>query len=68
MKKHIVIVKDDFFKQHLDIFHNSECVVLKTIIEDDLFKDDPIYDKLRKARKKADKELIDYEYNKRFNS
>jgi hypothetical protein len=66
MKKHIVIVKDEFFNKHLDIFQNSECKVAKTVIEDDLFKDDPIYEKLLKAKKKAEKELRDYEYDQRY--
>lgn len=65
--KHIVIVKDEFFNKHLDIFHNSGCKVAKTVIEDEFFKDDPIYEKLLKIKKKAEKELRDYEYNKRYN-
>lgn len=67
MEKFIVIVNDEFFKNHLDIFHNTECKVVRTVIQDDLFKDDETHMKLVKIKQKAEKELRNYEYNKRFN-
>jgi len=66
--KHIVVVQDYWFRKHLDIFSNTEyCKVSKTVIEDDLFNDDAIYKQLLSKKKEAEKELRDYEYNKRFN-
>lgn len=44
MKSHIVVVKDSFFIEHIDIFQNKDyCKVSRTIIEDDTFKDDEIH-------------------------
>lgn len=66
MKKHIIIVEDEYYIEHMKIFHSPQCRITKTIIDDDLFKDDLEHARLVKARRKADKELIDYEYNKRY--
>ncbi len=66
MKKHIVIVDEDYFNKHLSIFMNKEhCKWTKVIIVDDMFDNDETYKKLVKTKQKAEKELRDYEYNKR---
>jgi len=67
MQKHVVIIEDEYFKANYSIFKNPSCVWTKTIVEDELFKDDELHAKLLKAKKKAEKELRDYEYNIRNN-
>jgi len=68
VKKEVVIISHEFFKKHFKLFTDKEhCVWTKTIVEDDLFKDDEYHAKLIKAKRKAEKELRDYEYNKRHN-
>ena len=66
--KHIILVQDEYFRKHLDIFSNVDfCKVTKTVIDDDMFKDDAIYSELLRSKKKAEKELRDYEFNIRNN-
>jgi hypothetical protein len=66
MKKHIVIVTDEWFINNLKVFsHPEHCKVTRTVIEDDTFKDDPTWKDLLKAKQKADKEFRDYEFDKR---
>ncbi|MCP4336398.1 MAG: hypothetical protein GY679_00940 [Mycoplasma sp.] len=65
-KKHIVIVEDEYYIKNMKLFHNPQCKITKTIIDDDLFKGDSEHARLVKNRRKADKELLDFEYNKRF--
>lgn len=68
MKKHIIIVDDEWFLTNLKVFSNTEhCRVSRTIIEDDSFKDDEVWKGLLKNKQKADKEFRDYEFNKRHN-
>lgn len=68
MIKHIVLVEDTHFKANLSVFTNLEhCKVTKTIIEDDMFKEDAVWLDLMKDKKKAEKALRDYEFDKRHN-
>lgn len=68
MKKHIITVSDEWFLENLTIFSDTKhCRVNKTVLEDDLFKDDATHINLIKKYKKASKELRDYEYNIRNN-
>jgi len=41
--------------------------IKEVVIEDDLFKDDSIYQELKSKSIKAYKELMEYQYRKRFN-
>lgn len=41
--------------------------IKEVVIEDDLFKDDEIYNDLKRKSIKAYKELMEYQYRKRFN-
>lgn len=68
MKKHIIIVEDSHFIANLKVFSDPlHCKISKTIIEDDMFKNDPIWLDLVSKKKKAEKALRDYEFNKRHN-
>ena len=68
MIKHIVLVSDTHLKANLSVFNDVEhCKITKTIVEDDLFKDDALWLDLVSKKKKAEKELRDYEFNKRHN-
>ena len=68
MKKHIILVSDEYFIANLSTFTDLEhCKVTKTIIEDDMFKDDAVWLNLMKDKKKAEKALRDYEFDKRTN-
>jgi hypothetical protein len=66
-EKHIIIVDDDYLKEHLDIFSHAKCKVTKTVVQDDMFKDDQVYKDLLKVKQKAEKNLRDYEFNIRHN-
>jgi hypothetical protein len=66
--KHIIIVEDSFFKANLKLFSDPlHCKVTKTIVDDGMFENDPIYKDLLSKKKKAEKELRDYEFNIRHN-
>lgn len=66
MIKHIVIVEDSHFKAHLSVFSDiNYCKISKTIVEDDMFENDSVWFDLVSKKKKAEKELRDYEFNKR---
>ncbi len=67
MEKHIAIIEDSFLKENIKLFSDERCRITKTIIDDDLFKDDDFRNKLVKAKQKAEKELRDYEFNIRHN-
>lgn len=68
MKKHLIIVEDSHFMANLKVFSDPiYCKVSKTIIEDDMFKDDPVWMDLVSKKKKAEKALRDYEFNIRTN-
>lgn len=41
--------------------------IKEVVIEDDLFKDDEIYNDLKRKSINAYKELMEYQYRKRFN-
>ena len=66
--KHLILVEDAFFIENITVFSNPDfCKVTKTIVEDDLFKDDKVWMSLISDKKKAEKKLRDYEYNVRHN-
>lgn len=48
-------------------FDNVKYEIKEVVIEDDLFKDDEIYNDLKRKSIKAYKELMEYQYRKRFN-
>ena len=48
-------------------FINTPYEIKEVVISDDLFKDDSIYQELKKASVKAYKDLKIYEFNKRHN-
>jgi len=68
MKKHIIIVNDEWFLKHLSIFTNTDhCKVSRSFVKDDKFKDDELHKKLMKAKKKASDEFYNYEFDIRNN-
>jgi hypothetical protein len=63
---HLIEVKDDYYKEHYDIFEPPKTRHVKMIIKDnELFKEDEVHKKLVKEYLTHKKKLRDYEYNKR---
>ena len=68
MIKHIIIVEDSYFKANLKLFTDPKsCKVSKTVVEDDMFANDAVWLDLVTKKKKAEKDLRDYEFDKRTN-
>lgn len=64
----IKLPKDKFNSMLLNgALNDIKYEIKEVIIEDDLFKDDSIYQELKTKSIKAYKELMEYQYRKRFN-
>lgn len=64
MQRHIVIIDDEWFLKNLPIFTNIDhCKVIRSFVEDELFKDDLLHKKLMQAKKKASDAFYNYEFD-----
>lgn len=65
-KVRIELDQDKFNSMLLNgAFDNVKYEIKEVVIEDDLFKDDEIYNDLKRKSIKAYKELMEYQFNKR---
>ena len=63
----VLTVYKDYYEQNIKVFSNPEVKIKSVFVEGDNYEGDTTHKMLLKKYMKAQTELRDYEFNKRYN-